>query len=538
MKIVVAEKISRKGVDLLREEKSWKVVECEPARDKLIPELKDADALLIRSAVQCDAALLEHAPKLKVIGRAGIGVDNVDIEAATKKGVLVMNTPGGNSVSVAEHTLALMLSMARSVALANESMHAGRWEKKLFEGSELRGKTLGLLGLGRIGVEVVKRARAFELDIIGYDPYISPTLAEDLHVELVSLNDLFARSDYLSLHTPLTPETDKIIGRENLKKMKKSARIVNCARGELVDEQALAEAISNGQIAGAALDVFCAEPLKNSALTELKQVALTPHIAGSTAEAQEIVGYRIAEQVRDYLKSSVIQNAVNMPSLPAEEYRLLAPYLNLAERLGQLLAQIGTGAPSVFEIRYSGKLSKMNTSLLRNSALKGLLNQILDEKSNVVNSVSIAQARGIRIQESHAQRTASADTLRIAVKGNSQNQGAESSVEGAVLMGDEPRLLVLDNINVECPLSGNLIVMKNLDVPGVIGKTGTILGKRGINIASFSLGRERATKAKAAKGPVGAVCVVQVDGQTPAAVIKELTKIPANTFARAVELPS
>jgi D-3-phosphoglycerate dehydrogenase / 2-oxoglutarate reductase len=537
MKIVVAEKISRKGVDLLREEKSWKVVECEPAREKLVPELKDADALLIRSAVQCDAALLDAAPKLKVIGRAGIGVDNVDIEAATKKGVLVMNTPGGNSVSVAEHTLALMLAMARSVPQANESMHAGRWEKKIFEGSELRGKTLGLLGLGRIGVEVVKRAKAFELEIIGYDPYISPTLAQDLGVQLVSLDELFARSDYLTLHTPLTPETDKIIGRENLRKMKKGARIVNCARGELVDEQALAEAIASGQIAGAALDVFCAEPLKNSPLTELRQVALTPHIAGSTAEAQEIVGYRIAEQVRDYLKSSVIQNAVNMPSLPAEEYRQLEPYLNLAERLGSLLAQVAPGAPASIEIRYSGKLSKMNTSLLRNSALMGLLNQILDEKANVVNSVSIAKARGIRIEESHAQRSGLSDTLRVAVHGTHKNGGAVSSVEGTVLMGDEPRLLALDGINVECPLAGNLIVMKNLDVPGVIGKTGTILGKRGINIANFSLGREKVTKAKSGKGPVGAVCVVQVDGQTPATVIKELTKIPANTFARAVELP-
>jgi D-3-phosphoglycerate dehydrogenase len=538
MKIVVAEKISRKGVDLLREEKSWKVVECEPAREKLVPELKDADALLIRSAVQCDADLLATAPKLKVIGRAGIGVDNVDIEAATKQGVLVMNTPGGNSVSVAEHTLALMLAMARSVPQANESMHAGRWEKKIFEGSELRGKTLGLLGLGRIGVEVVKRAKAFELDIIGYDPYISPTLAQDLGVELVSLDELFYRSDYLSLHTPLTPETDKIIGPANLKKMKKGARIVNCARGELVDEAALSEAIANGQIAGAALDVFCSEPLKNSPLAELRQVALTPHIAGSTAEAQEIVGYRIAEQVRDYLKQSVIQNAVNMPSLPAEEYRLLEPYLNLAERLGSLLAQIAPGAPSSVDIRYSGKLSKMNTSLLRNSALMGLLNQILDEKANVVNSVSIAKARGIRVNEAHEQRTGSADTLRVAVHGSGKNGGSVSSVEGAVLMGDEPRLLALDGINVECPLAGNLIVTKNMDVPGVVGKVGTLLGKRGINIANFSLGRERVTRAKAAKGPVGAVCVVQVDGQTPAAVIRDLTRIPANTFARAVELPS
>jgi D-3-phosphoglycerate dehydrogenase / 2-oxoglutarate reductase len=537
MKIVVAEKISKKGVDLLREELKWRIVETEPAKDKLFPELKDADALLIRSAVQADAELLEHAPKLQVIGRAGIGVDNVDIEAATRKGVLVMNTPGGNSVSVAEHTLALMLAMARGVALANESMHAGKWEKKIFEGRELRGKTLGLMGLGRIGVEVVKRARIFELEILAYDPYVPALVARDLNVQMVSLDELFSRSDYISLHTPLTAETEKVINAANLRKMKKGVRIVNCARGELVDEEALAEAIRNGQVAGAALDVFQVEPPKNSSLLALPQVVLTPHIAGSTAEAQEIVGYRIAEQVRDYLKQGVIVNAVNMPAIPAEEYTALRPYLDLAERLGQFLAQIASGPAVTVEIRYSGKLAQMNTNLARNAVLKGLLNHILDEKANIVNAVAIAEARGIRIQETRAQRTQFADSIRVVVKSN-DHETSESSAEGAVLHGAEPRLLAFDNINVECPLEGNLIVLKNWDVPGVIGKIGMILGKRKINIANFSLGRERRPRGRTSKEPVGAVCVVQVDGKVPPEAIKDLRKIEANTFGRLVELGS
>ena len=534
MKIVVAEKISRKGVELLRAEARWRVVEAEPGRDKLLPELKDADALIVRSAVQVDAALLDAAPRLQVIGRAGIGVDNVDIEAATKKGVLVMNTPGGNSVSVAEHTLALMLAMARSVPQANESTHAGRWEKKLFEGQELRGKTLGVVGLGRIGVEIVKRARACELEILGFDPYVPPLVARDLNVPLVSLNELFRRSDYITLHVPLTPETERMINRDNLRRMKKGVRIVNCARGELVDEEALAEAIRSGHVAGAALDVFAVEPPRSSPLLSLPQALLTPHIAGSTAEAQEIVGVRIAEQVRDYLKHSVIQNAVNMPSLPAEEYKALRPYLNLAERLGMFLAQVASGGPSGVLIRYAGKLAQMNTNLVRNAVLKGLLNHILAEKANIVNAVAIAEARGIRIEEARAQRTQSTDSIRVALKSNEH----EVSAEGTVLHGSEPRLLAFDNINVESPLEGNLIVLKNLDVPGVVGKVGTILGKRQINIANFSLGRERAPRNRAAKGPVGAVAVVQVDGKVEPAVLKEIARIPANTFATVVQLGS
>ncbi len=534
MKIVVAEKISRKGVDLLREEKKWKIVEVEPQRDKAIAALKDADGLLIRSSLKVDAALLEQAPKLRVIGRAGIGVDNVDIAAATQKGVLVMNTPGGNSVSVAEHTLALMLAMARGVPRANESMHAGRWEKKLFEGRELRGKTLGLMGLGRIGAEVLKRARGFELEIIAYDPYVPPLVAEDLNVQMVSVSELLARSDYLSLHVPFTPETDGFINKQTLKKMKKGARIVNCARGELVDEKALADAIQSGHIAGAALDVFRNEPLKASPLHRLPQAILTPHIAGSTHEAQEIVGYRIAEQVRDYLKNGVIQNAVNMPSIPVEQYRQMEPYMEMAERLGMFLAQMAPGAPSKVIVRYSGKLAEMNTNLIRNAALKGLLNQILAEKANVVNAMAIAGARGIRIEEARTQRTQSSDSIRLEVK----SDGQVSSVEGAVRPGNDPRILKIDDINLECPLEGHLVVMKNEDVPGVIGRIGMVLDKRGINIANFSLGREPAPRWKRSKAQVSAVAVVHVDGVVEPRVLKELLRIPACTFARAVDLTS
>ncbi len=532
MKIVVAEKISRKGVELLRAEPRWQVIEAEPAREKLLPELRDATALIVRSAVQADAELLDCAPRLRVIGRAGIGVDNVDIEAATKKGVLVMNTPGGNSVSVAEHTLALMLAMARSVPQANESMHAGRWEKKIFEGRELRGKVLGILGLGRIGVEVVKRARALELEILAYDPFVPAFVASDLNVTLVSLDDLLARADYLSLHLPLTAETQGIVGKDFLRRVKKGVRIVNCARGELVDEDALAEALRSGHVAGAALDVFAQEPPRDSPLAALPQAVLTPHIAGSTAEAQEIVGVRIAEQVRDYLKHSVIQNAVNVPAISVEEYRGLRPYLDLAERLGLFLAQIAAGGPAGVRIRYAGKLAQMNTNLVRNSVLTGLLNFVLAEKANLVNAASIAEERGIRIEETRSQRTQATDSIRVTVRSN----GSEAAVEGTVLHGSEPRLLALDGINVESPLEGNLVVLKNLDVPGVVGKIGTILGRNHINIANFSLGRERPSRGKGARGPVGAVAVVQVDGKVPPEVVKQLERASALRFVRVVKL--
>ncbi|HEY1924873.1 MAG TPA: hydroxyacid dehydrogenase, partial [Candidatus Acidoferrum sp.] len=340
MKIIVADKISERGFALLREA-GWDVA--TPATGALAAELATADGLIVRSATKVTAELLEQAPKLRVVGRAGVGVDNIDVEAATHRGILVMNTPGGNAVSVAEHTFALMLAMARSVPQSNASIHAGRWEKSGAAGTELRGKTLGLVGLGRVGTEVARRARGLEMKVLAHDPYVTPAAAREVEVELVTLDELLKHADVISLHTSLSAATEKMFGAATFAKMKRGARLVNCARGELIDEAALAEALKSGQIAAAAVDTFAEEPPKNSPLIGLANLIATPHIAGSTAEAQEEVGTAVAQQVRDYLADGLIRNAVNMPALSPEQYRRLRPYIDLGERLGALIAQ---AAPS------------------------------------------------------------------------------------------------------------------------------------------------------------------------------------------------
>ena len=351
MNILIAEPLSPAGIELLQSQKGWNTIVSNPK--EYARHLADADALVVRSAVQVTADVLAKAPKLRVIGRAGVGIDNVDLNAATAAGVLVMNTPGGNAASVAEHALALMLAMARHIPQANASTRAGKWEKKKFLGSELRGKTLGIVGLGSIGREVVKRARAFEMRILARDPYVTSQIAQDLGVELVSLDELYAGSDYITLHVSLTPETDRMLSREAFAKMKSGVRIVNCARGELVDEEALREAIESGKVAGASLDVFATEPPSAGyPLFTLDTVVATPHIGGSTEEAQEIVGVRIAEQIVEYLKHGVAINAVNMPALSPEQYRALGPYIAVAERLGVFAVHIASGNPKAVRLTY------------------------------------------------------------------------------------------------------------------------------------------------------------------------------------------
>jgi D-3-phosphoglycerate dehydrogenase len=527
-KILIAEPLAAAGIELLQAQPGWDVVVSNPK--EYAQHLADSDALLVRSAVQVDRAVLERAPKLRVIGRAGVGVDNVDLDAATAAGVLVMNTPGGNAISVAEHTLALMLAMARHIPQASASTRSGKWEKKKFLGNELRGKTLGIVGLGSIGRQVVKRARAFEMRVVAHDPYVTAKIAHDLGVEMLDLPALYASSDYITLHVAATPETQGMLSHAAFAAMKPGVRIVNCARGELVDEAALLEAVQSGKVAGAAMDVFSVEPPPAGfPLFATEAVLATPHIGGSTEEAQEIVGVRIAEQVVEYLQHGVAINAVNMPALTPEQYRALGPYVTLAERLGNFAARIALGSPRAVRLVYCGKIADSDTYLLRNAGLAGVLSRSTSGKVNLVNAMQIAEHRGWLVAEGHERRSVHTDSIRIEL----ETDRGVTTVEGAVFL-EKPRLTQVDGIYCEVALAGFLIFMKNRDVPGVIGHVGTVLGKNRINIANFSLGRR--------EGPVGpgealeAVAVVSTDELVPESVLAELRENPAVEFARSVEI--
>ena len=549
MKIVVADKISERGFALLREA-GWDVV--SPAAGALAQELATADGLVVRSATKVTAELLEQAPKLRVVGRAGVGVDNIDVEAATHRGILVMNTPGGNAVSVAEHTFALMLAMARSVPQSNASIHAGRWEKSGAAGTELRGKTLGLVGLGRVGTEVARRARALEMKVLAHDPYVTAAAAREVEVELLPLDELMKCADVISLHTSLSPATEKMLGAAAFAKMKRGARLVNCARGELIDEAALAEALKSGQLAAAAVDTFAEEPPKNSPLIGLANLIATPHIAGATVEAQEEVGTAVAQQVRDYLADGLIRNAVNMPAMSPEQYRRLRPYIDLGERLGALIAQAAPSPSfSRVRIRYAGEAAELGSHVVRSAVLSGILNCVLAEKVNLVNASSAAAERGLIVEETTRRRERGfPNTVEVAVADGGQvdsghsvsdtrehgvryknDRDRELSVEGTVVSDGSPRILSLDGIELEAPLEGTLLLTRNRDVPGVIGQIGTALGNLGVNIATFALGRR--SPAHGAE----AVAMVRLDGEVSESVAEKIRAIPSITEARLIRLP-
>ncbi|HTA42970.1 MAG TPA: phosphoglycerate dehydrogenase, partial [Bryobacteraceae bacterium] len=441
MNVLIAEPMAQAGIELLQSQPGWNVVVSNPK--EYAKHLGEADVLIVRSAVQVTGEVIKQAPKMRAIGRAGVGVDNIDLTAATAAGVLVMNTPGGNAVSVAEHTIALMLSMARSIPQASASTKAGKWEKKKFLGSELRGKTIGIIGLGSIGREVVKRVQAFEMRVLAHDPYVTAQLAKDFGIQLVTLHELYKNSDYITVHVSLTPQTDKLLNKEAFARMKKGVRIVNCARGELVDEGALNQAIESGKVGGAALDVFLKEPTDAShPLFSHDQVLATPHIGGSTEEAQEIVGVRIAEQIVEYIRNGVAINAVNMPAMSPEQYKSAGPYIDLAERLGNFAGHLSDGNPTAIGLTYYGKIAEMNTSLLRNSGLAGVLNRSTGaSRANVVNAMQIAADRGWNVAEVHDKRSVHADTIRLEIETGS----GVTTVEGAVVLG-KPRLLHVDGI--------------------------------------------------------------------------------------------
>ncbi len=527
MKVIVADKISERGVELLKKTAGLNVV--VTTKDTIGAELADADALIVRSATRVTADLLAKAPRLRAVGRAGVGVDNIDLQEATRRGVLVMSTPGGNAVSVAEHTFALLLALARQVPKLDAALREGRWEKSS-SGTEVRGKTLGLIGMGRIGSAVASRAEAFDMRVIAYDPYISEAAAKELQVELVPLDRLYHESDFISLHTALSPATANMINAASIEKMKKGARIVNAARGELINEADLAAALKSGRIAGAALDVFVEEPPKDSPLVGLPNVICTPHIAGSTQEAQEEVGTQVAVQIRDYLAEGIIRNAVNLPALSADQYRRVRPYLLLAERLGCLVSQAAEVRPGKIRIRYAGEVAEVGTHLLRSAVLAGVLNAVLDEKVNVVNAPAVAAARGLSVEEETRRRELGfPHTLEVAAV--PEKAGARGfTAEGTVLHDGSPRVLAIDGIPVEAELAGTILFLRNLDEPGVIGQVGTMLGKLGVNIATFALGRR-----EAARG-AEAVALVRLDGEVSPSILDSISGLKAITGAKLLHL--
>jgi D-3-phosphoglycerate dehydrogenase len=521
-KVLISDKLSPAAIAIFKERGVEADVKTGLSKDELIKIIGDYDGLAIRSATKVTADVIRAAKKLKVIGRAGIGVDNVDIPAATAAGMIVMNTPFGNSITTAEHAVALMMALARDIPAANASTHAGKWEKNRFMGVELTGKVFGLVGCGNIGSIVADRAKGLRMRVIAYDPYLSPERATDLGVEKVELNDLFARADFISLHTPLTPETRNIISADAIARMKKGARLINCARGGLVDEAAVKAALDSGQLAGAAFDVFEEEPATSNPLFGNEKVVSTPHLGASTSEAQENVALQVAEQISDYLLTGAVTNALNMPSISADEAQKVRPWIALAENLGAFAGQLTETSISAVELVYEGTASMLNTRALSQAAISGLLKPALSEV-NMVNAPIVAKERGIRISEVRRdQEGAYEGYIKLTVTTDQQVR----SVAGTVFSNNRPRLIQIKNIDLDAEFAPHMLYITNEDKPGFIGRLGMLLGNAHVNIANFNLGR-------ASRG-ADAICVVQVDERVPDSVLQEIRSLPWVKQARAL----
>ncbi len=487
-KVLISDKMDPKAAQIFRE----RGVEVDEITGKtpeeLIAIIGDYDGLAIRSSTKVTKAILDAAKNLKVVGRAGIGVDNVDIPAASAAGVVVMNTPFGNSITTAEHAIALMFALARQLPEADASTQAGKWEKNRFMGVELTGKTLGLIGAGNIGSIVADRAQGLKMKVIAFDPFLSPERAIEIGVEKVELDQLLARADFITLHTPLTDQTRNILSAENIAKTKKGVRIINCARGGLVDEVALKAALDSGQVAGAALDVFVQEPAKESPLFNTPNFVSTPHLGASTSEAQVNVAIQVAEQMADFLVSGGVTNALNMPSLSAEEAPRLKPYMALAEKLGSLVGQLTTGAIARVSVHGEGAAAELNQKPIVGAVLAGFL-RVQSDTVNMVNAPFLAKERGIEVREVRNDREGDYHTLiRVSLK----TEAGERSVAGTLFGNAQPRLVELFGIKVEADLAGHMLYVVNEDAPGFIGRIGTTLGEAGVNIGTFHLGRRDA----------------------------------------------
>src|SRR5580658_9989480 len=472
-------------------------------KDKLAEIIGNYDGLAIRSATKATAKIIDKAVRLRVIGRAGIGVDNVEIPAATAKGIIVMNTPFGNSITTAEHAITLMLALAREIPAADASTQAGKWEKNRFMGVEITGKTLGVIGCGNIGSIVADRALGLRMKVIAFDPFLSPERAKDLGVEKVDLEDLFKRADFITLHTPLTEKTKNIIDAAALAKMKKGVRIINCARGGLVDEQALVDALNSKQVAGAAFDVFVEEPATSNVLFGHPNVICTPHLGAATTEAQENVALQVAEQMSDYLLHGAISNAVNFPSITAEEAPKLKPFIELAEKLGSFAGQLTETGIAKVQIAYEGGVSQMNTKALTSAAVAGLLRPMLQDV-NVVSAPIIAKERGIAVEETRRDEGDYDSLITVTVVTDRQTR----SVSGTVYADDRPRIIDIKGIRMDAEFGPSMLYVTNQDKPGFVGRFATLLAEAGINIATFHLGRESAGG--------NAIALVEVDGMVAA----------------------
>jgi D-3-phosphoglycerate dehydrogenase len=514
-KVLIADKLSPAAVEIFKERGVEADVKTGLSKEDLLKIVDQYDGIAIRSATKITADVIKAAKKLKVVGRAGIGVDNVDIPAATAAGVIVMNTPFGNSITTAEHAIALMMALARDLPAANASTQAGKWEKNRFMGTELYGKVLGLIGAGNIGSIVADRAKGLKMRVVAFDPYLSVERAADLGIEKVELNDLLARADFITLHTPLTNETRNIISADAINKMKKGARIINCARGGLVDEKALKEAIDSGHIAGAALDVFEEEPAKENVLFGNDKVVATPHLGASTAEAQENVALQVAEQIADYLLTGAIVNALNMPSINADEAQKVRPWITLAEKLGAFAGQLTDTSLQSVEILYEGTAATLNQRALTQAALAGLLKPTLSEV-NMVNAPVVAKDRGIKVSETRRDRQGVYEGyIKITV---TLADGSTRRVAGTVFSDGRPRLIQIKDINMDAEFAAHMLYVINEDKPGFIGRLGTLLGDAKVNIASFALGRS-------APG-ADAIALVEVDGPVADSVLAEIRKLP------------
>lgn len=509
VKVLISDKMSPLATEVFENRGIEVDVKTGLDKDELASIIGDYDGIAIRSASKLTEKVLRDVGNLKVIGRAGIGVDNVDLTAATQAGVVVMNTPFGNAITTAEHAITLMLSLAREIPAANASTQAGKWEKSRFMGVEIMGKTLGVIGAGNIGAIVCDRAHGLKMKVIAYDPFLTEERAEKMCVEKVDLDTLLTRADFISLHTPLTDQTHNIIDAAAIAKTKPGVRIVNCARGGLVDELALKAAIESGHVAGAALDVYIDEPAKENPLFGMEQVICTPHLGASTVEAQEKVAVQVAEQMADYLLTGAVTNALNMASVTAEEAPVLRPYMALAEQLGAFAGQATQHAIKEIEITFEGDVAGLNTKPLTSIVLKGLLGPLF-QGVNMVNAPVIAEERNIKILETRSETAGDYHAL-ITVTVTTEKQ--RRAVVGT-LFNNEPRLVAIKGIRIDAKLGANMLYVANNDKPGLIGKMGTLLGDAGVNIATFNLGR--------ADQGGEAIALIEIDGQPPAEVLSSL----------------